>query len=146
MQVCSYRVLASYESPLLERFSLCVLQKHNCLRNSADIPMLPTVKPLAVFRGKEVTFDVAEDIFLGHLARGATRRDPKPFSWRVAAGKNPGKTLGCCALGAFAALSLTDETWRSQSSLQPTTSVLLLLHCRVSFHSTRPTSVGCIIQ
>jgi hypothetical protein len=88
--VCSYRVLASYESPLLEKFSRCVLQKHNCLRNSAEIPMIPEVKPLAVFRGKEVTWDVAEDIFLGHLASGATRSSPESFSWRVAAGKNPG--------------------------------------------------------
>jgi hypothetical protein len=37
-QVCSYRCIASYESPQLEAFSLCILQKHNCLGLSADIP------------------------------------------------------------------------------------------------------------
>ena len=39
-QVCSYRCIASYESPKLADFSLCVLQKHNCLGLSAEIPMV----------------------------------------------------------------------------------------------------------
>jgi hypothetical protein len=88
MQVCSYRVLASFESPLLEQFSRCILQKHNCLRNSADIPMLPAPTPLRSFRGELLTWEAAEGIFMGHLAE----RQPKArlFSWRVAAGKNPG--------------------------------------------------------
>ncbi len=29
LQVCSYRCITSYESPLLEDFSLCIIQKHN---------------------------------------------------------------------------------------------------------------------
>lgn len=29
LQVCSYRCITSYESPLLEVFSLCIIQKHN---------------------------------------------------------------------------------------------------------------------
>jgi len=37
-QVCSYRCIASYESAPLEAFSLCILQKHNCLGLSASIP------------------------------------------------------------------------------------------------------------
>lgn len=44
MQVCSYRCIVSHESPLLEAFSLCILQKHNCLGNSAPIPMRPKVR------------------------------------------------------------------------------------------------------
>ena len=40
IQVCSYRCIASYESPLLADFSLCVLQKHNCLGLTAEIPMV----------------------------------------------------------------------------------------------------------
>jgi len=30
-QVCAYRCIVSYESALLQDFSLCILQKHNCL-------------------------------------------------------------------------------------------------------------------
>eukprot|EP00892_Ulva_mutabilis_P006169 jgi/Ulvmu1/3924/UM018_0147.1 len=86
-QVCSYRVLASYESPLLEDFSKCILQKNNCLRNSADIPMTPDPAPLAAFRGVPLTHTAAEDIFIGHLAEQAP--DRQDFSWRVASGKNP---------------------------------------------------------
>jgi hypothetical protein len=89
VQVCSYRVLASYESPLLEDFSRCILQKHNCLRNSAEIPMVPAPQPLSTFQGKPLTFEAAEDIFIGNLA-DSHGREAKPFSWRVAAGKNPG--------------------------------------------------------
>ena len=89
MQVCSYRVLASYESPLLENFSRCILQKHNCLRNAAEIPMTPAPEPLASFRGDALTWEAAEDIFIGHLAEGRASK-PERFSWRVAAGKNPG--------------------------------------------------------
>lgn len=89
VQVCSYRVLASYESPLLEDFSKCILQRHNCLRNSAEIPLKPDPPPLATFRGTPLTHEAAEDIFVGHLADQAAT--PQPFSWRVAAGKNPGE-------------------------------------------------------
>lgn len=86
--MCSYRVLASYESPLLEDFSKCILQRNNCLRNSAEIPMTPDPPPLAAFRGAPLTHDAAEDIFVGHLAQQAAPREA--FSWRVACGKNPG--------------------------------------------------------
>lgn len=59
---------------------------HNAgLRNSAEIPMVPGPVPLSTFRGKPLTFGAAEDIFVGNLADGR-----EPFSWRVAAGKNPG--------------------------------------------------------
>ncbi len=40
VQVCSYRCITSYESPQLADFSLCILQKHNCLGLSAEIPMV----------------------------------------------------------------------------------------------------------
>ena len=83
-------MLASYESPLLERFSLCILQKHNCLRNHADIPMTPNAPPLTTFQGKQLTWDAAEDIFVGNLAEDHSSSDKQRFSWQVAAGKNPG--------------------------------------------------------
>ena len=50
-QVCSYRCIVSYESPLFEKFSLCNLQKHNCLQNFAERPALPDVQPMPTFRG-----------------------------------------------------------------------------------------------
>jgi len=37
-QVCSYRYIASSESPYFEAFSLCGLQKQNCLELDAKIP------------------------------------------------------------------------------------------------------------
>ncbi|KAH0693643.1 hypothetical protein KY285_020740 [Solanum tuberosum] len=48
-QVCNYRCIASYESKYLEEFSLCVLQKNNCLELDAKIPEKPYVTPMAEF-------------------------------------------------------------------------------------------------
>ena len=59
------RCIASYESPQLEQFSLCVLQKHNCLGLHADIPPLPDPAPLPSFRGQALTHELAEDLFIG---------------------------------------------------------------------------------
>ncbi|CAN8287730.1 unnamed protein product [Cochlearia groenlandica] len=81
-QVCSYRCIASYESPHFEAFSLCVLQKHNCLELDAKIPDKPYVSPMTSFRGKELCHETAEDLFVGWLG-------DLDWSWRVAAGQNP---------------------------------------------------------
>ncbi|XP_010416941.1 PREDICTED: uncharacterized protein LOC104702728 [Camelina sativa] len=81
-QVCSYRCIASYESPYFEAFSLCVLQKHNCLELDAKIPDKPYVPPMTSFRGKELCHDTAEDLFVGWLGE-------LDWSWRVVAGQNP---------------------------------------------------------
>ncbi len=62
VQVCSYRCLASYENPILQDFSLCILQKHNCLGLSAEIPMVPEVLPMPTFRGAPMSFDAADDV------------------------------------------------------------------------------------
>ena len=50
-QVAQYRCIASHESALLEDFSLCILQRHNCLGKSAEIPALPDPPPMHAFRG-----------------------------------------------------------------------------------------------
>ncbi|OMP02572.1 Violaxanthin de-epoxidase-related protein [Corchorus olitorius] len=81
-QVCNYRCIASYESPKLEAFSLCVLQKHNCLELDAKIPEKPYVQPMLNFRGKDLCHDAAEDLFVGWLGN-------LDWSWRVVAGQNP---------------------------------------------------------
>lgn len=81
-QVCSYRCIASYESPKFEAFSLCVLQKHNCLGLDAEISMKPDVQPLSSFRGSLLSHEVAEDLFVGWLGELES-------SWRVVAGQNP---------------------------------------------------------
>ncbi|KAE8821520.1 Violaxanthin de-epoxidase, chloroplastic [Hordeum vulgare] len=81
-QVCNYRCIASYESPHLEAFSLCVLQKNNCLELNAEIPSKPSVTPLSVFREEKLSHEVAEDLFVGWL-------DSLEWSWRVVAGQNP---------------------------------------------------------
>ncbi|CAN1173289.1 Violaxanthin de-epoxidase, chloroplastic [Linum perenne] len=81
-QVCNYRCIASYESPKLEAFSLCVLQKHNCLELDAKIPEKPNVHPMVKFRGQDMTHEIAEDLFVGWLGS-------LEWSWRVVAGQNP---------------------------------------------------------
>lgn len=80
-QVCSFRCIVSYESKLLEDFSLCILQKNNCLGLSADIPVRPRVLPMTHFRGQPLTHHQAEDLFIGWLGK-------KKWSWRVVAGQN----------------------------------------------------------
>lgn len=87
-QVTSYRCIVSYESPKLEAFTLCVLQKHNCLGLSADILMQPDVQPLQTFRGEELTHESAEDLFIGWLGRPNPAGLPFEYSWRVVAGQN----------------------------------------------------------
>lgn len=81
-QVCNYRCIVSYESPKLEAFSLCILQKNNCLGLNADIPTKPYVPPMSVFRDEDFSHDTAEDLFVGWLGRLG-------WSWRVVAGQNP---------------------------------------------------------
>ena len=81
-QVCNYRCIASYESPNLEAFSLCVLQKNNCLELDAKIPQRPYVPPIAKFQGEDLCHEVAEDVFVGWLGG-------LDWSWRVVAGQNP---------------------------------------------------------
>ncbi|XP_010261050.1 PREDICTED: violaxanthin de-epoxidase, chloroplastic isoform X2 [Nelumbo nucifera] len=81
-QVCNYQCIASYESPQLEAFSLCVLQKHNCLELDARIPDKPYVPPMVQFRGEDLCHEVAEDLFVGWLGS-------LDWSWRVVAGQNP---------------------------------------------------------
>ncbi|XP_047956649.1 uncharacterized protein LOC125202312 [Salvia hispanica] len=81
-QVCNYKCIASYESRELEEFSLCVLQKHNCLELDAKIPDKPFVAPMERFRGLELDHETAEDLFVGWLGR-------LEWSWRVVAGQNP---------------------------------------------------------
>ncbi|GAA0168617.1 hypothetical protein LIER_23292 [Lithospermum erythrorhizon] len=81
-QVCSYRCIVSYESRNLEEFSLCVLQKHNCLGLNAKIPEKPNVPPMISFRGENLCHETAEDLFVGWLGK-------LEWSWRVVAGQNP---------------------------------------------------------
>ncbi|KAJ7956930.1 violaxanthin de-epoxidase-related [Quillaja saponaria] len=81
-QVCNYRCIASYESATLEAFSLCVLQKNNCLELDAKIPEKPYVPPMVKFQGKNLSHETAEDLFVGWL--GSLN-----WSWRVVAGQNP---------------------------------------------------------
>ena len=93
-QVCSYQCIVSYESPELEAFSLCVLQKHNCLGLNSSIPMQPHVEPMKLFRGSPLTHEISEDIFIGWLGK-------LEWSWRVAAGQNPAYDQFPCQFQIF---------------------------------------------
>lgn len=57
------------------------MQKYNCLGNTAEIPAMPHVDPMPTWRGAQLTWEAAEDIFIGWLHE-------EPFSWRVVCGKN----------------------------------------------------------
>ncbi len=45
----------------------CVVQRNNCLGNSAEIPALPDPPPMAAFRGDPLTHELAESLFIGWL-------------------------------------------------------------------------------
>lgn len=84
----------SYETPQFEQFALCILQLHNCRGLSAEIPMRPDPAPMTQWRGQALTHETAEDLFIGWLSKGPQLPDGgearlKPYSWLVAAGKNP---------------------------------------------------------
>lgn len=81
-QVCNYKCIASYESKYLQEFSLCVLQKNNCLELDSKIPTQPYVPPMVKFRGEDLCHEAAEDLFVGWLGS-------LEWSWRVVAGQNP---------------------------------------------------------
>ena len=76
--VAAYRAITSFECDAFSAFSLCVLQKHRCLGVHADIPSRPYHPPLDAWRGKALTHEAAERIFVGWLAEG------DPISWHVA--------------------------------------------------------------
>lgn len=67
LQVCSYRCIASHETPQFEAFSLCILQKHNCLGLSVQIPSRPSPSPMTSFRGEPLSHASAEQLFIGWL-------------------------------------------------------------------------------
>ncbi|GJW47731.1 violaxanthin de-epoxidase, chloroplastic [Tanacetum coccineum] len=93
-QVCNYQCLASYESPTLEEFSLCVLQKHNCLDLDAKIPEKPFVPPMVKFQDKILSHEIAEDLFVGWLAN-------LDWSWRAVASQNPAYNQFSCQYQLF---------------------------------------------
>jgi len=90
-QVGSYRVIVSYETPQLEEFSLCILQKNNCFGCDASIVESPRVPLLRRWQGRLLDETAARQIFIGHLdceqADAASRR--MPWSWKVVCGANP---------------------------------------------------------
>lgn len=93
-QVCSYKCITSYETKDFEQFALCILQRNNCMGNSASIPLVPNPLPLSTFRGKPLDTTTAEDILIGHLSGVKNPLLPPgavttPWSWKVVCGVNP---------------------------------------------------------
>ncbi|KAM7261774.1 hypothetical protein ACFE04_020851 [Oxalis oulophora] len=68
----------------LECLNKCspVDQKYNCLNLDAEIPDKPYIPPMDKFRGKDLCYETAEDLFVGWLGK-------LDWSWRVVAGQNP---------------------------------------------------------
>eukprot|EP01041_Mallomonas_annulata_P003646 gene3646-7273_t len=106
-QVCAYRCITSYESPAFQQFALCILQKHNCMGNSATMPTVPDPAPMTVFRGTVLSHEVAEQIFEGHLDFKSTGEQVTvpllnddsgrmSWSWKVVCGQNPAYDYFSC--------------------------------------------------
>jgi len=91
-QVGSYRVIVSYETPLLEEFSLCILQQNNCFGCDADIIDQPRVPLMQTWRGSDVNAAAARQLFIGHLDCAETHPQASqrlPWSWKIVCGANP---------------------------------------------------------
>lgn len=78
-QVCSYRCIVSHETPKLEDFTLCVLQRNNCLDLCAEIPEQPDPSPMTSWRGSTLTHESAEAVFIGWLGGRVRTSSPDPF-------------------------------------------------------------------
>eukprot|EP00968_Pinguiococcus_pyrenoidosus_P014206 scaffold1291_cov256-Pinguiococcus_pyrenoidosus.AAC.2 len=81
-QVASYRCITCNETPKLEAFSLCVLEKHNCLCKTAEAPE-PIPDAMTHWRGKPLDNEAAEEILIGWLGQ-----EGRQWSWMVHQGKN----------------------------------------------------------
>ena len=105
-QVCSYLCITSYESSAFEEFSLCILQRHNCLGLTAEIPANPRAQPMETFRGAPMTHELAETLFNGWLAGSQEK-----FSWRVFAGMNAAFDRFPCQYQLFFAGTARNSFW-----------------------------------
>ena len=97
-QVASYRCIVAHESPLFTRFSLCVLELHNCRGLTAEVPQAPDPPPK--FGTQKLTHAIAEGILFGHGAtpsvqaaspaaqQAALIKGTRGWAWRIAGGKN----------------------------------------------------------
>lgn len=92
-QVSSYRTIVSYESKLLQDFTLCILTKNDVFGCRAVIPSLPKVTPMTTWRGREMTTELSRQIMIGHLSGVAAESSPEgsrqlDVSWKVSCGAN----------------------------------------------------------
>lgn len=112
-QVCAYRCITSYETAEFESFARCILQRNNCMGNSASIPQIPDPAPMTHFRGEPLTHELAVQIFEGHVAprpgdtsllqpsiEGA-QPEYLPQSWMVVCGQNPAYDYFSCQHQVF---------------------------------------------
>jgi hypothetical protein len=90
-QVGSYRVIVSKETPQLEDFTLCVLQRNNCFGCDAPVLDRPRVPALGSWGGEPLSEEAAARILTGHLDHPAAHPEGggEAWSWRVACGANP---------------------------------------------------------
>lgn len=84
--VCHNRCSITYGNPTYVAFSLCAVQKNNCLIST--LPPLPTLRtpkpaPASVLNGVKLTFDKSEDIMVGWLGV-----DGQKWSWKVVCWQN----------------------------------------------------------
>jgi len=90
-QVGSYRIIVSNETPQLEEFTSCILQKNDCFNCDAPILEKPRVPLLSEWRGEPLDDRAARDIMMGHLDHPSAHSCSmkKPWSWKIVVGANP---------------------------------------------------------
>merc|ERR1712048_731815 len=81
-QVCSYRCITTHETPKFTAFSLCVLEKHNCLCKTAKAPQ-PIPPPMTRWRGQPLTDESAQELLVGWLGV-----EGRQASWMVHQGQS----------------------------------------------------------
>jgi hypothetical protein len=85
--------------------ALMFLLMHVCRGLDAQMPAMPNPAPMSSWRGQPLTHEAAESLFIGWKQQGPQMpqgdQATKPWSWLVAAGKNPAvsSVLGFCMAG-----------------------------------------------
>jgi hypothetical protein len=82
-------LLTFSKNPLL----FCIFATRSCRGLDAQMPTMPNPAPMSTWRGQPLTHEAAESLFVGWKQQGPQLPEgdhaTKPWSWLVAAGKNP---------------------------------------------------------
>ena len=82
---------------------------------NAIMPTYPNPEPRTTFKNQPLTYEIAEDIFIGHLnTKSSIKRnndDIKSWSWKVVCGQNPAYDYFSCQHQLFYRNNETNHVW-----------------------------------